>query len=119
MGPELHVLDRVGAVGERPQDRIHARGVDVVAHRNDALAPATPCQARGEAGRCGPWCWVWNGSGRGRSRGRPVRDGWGRPAGAPATPSSSRSIASFWGPVNITTGAQPMTMAIGIFSRRL
>ena len=28
------------------------------------------------------------------------------------------SMASFCGPVNITTGAQPITMAIGIGSRR-
>ena len=43
----------------------------------------------------------------------------GTPASAPATPSSSMSMASFCGPVNITTGAQPITIAIGIGSRRL
>ena len=42
----------------------------------------------------------------------------GAPASAPATPSSSMSIASFCGPVNITTGAQPITIAIGIGSPR-
>ena len=40
----------------------------------------------------------------------------GAPATAPATPSSSMSMASFCGPVNMTTGAQPTTMAIGIGS---
>jgi hypothetical protein len=43
----------------------------------------------------------------------------GAPASAPATPISSISIASFCGPVNMTTGAQPTTIAMGIRSRRL
>ena len=38
----------------------------------------------------------------------------GAPASPPATAISSWSIGSFCGPVNITTGAQPITMAIGI-----
>ena len=42
----------------------------------------------------------------------------GAPATAPATPSSSMSMASFCGPVNMTTGAQPTTIAIGMGSRR-
>ena len=42
----------------------------------------------------------------------------GAPAAPPATAISSMSIASFCGPVNITIGAQPTTMAIGIFSPR-
>ena len=44
----------------------------------------------------------------------------GSPASAPATPISSWSMASFCGPVNTTTGAQPITMAhgIGVFSLR-
>ena len=40
------------------------------------------------------------------------------PAAPPATASSSISTASFCGPVNITIGAQPTTIAIGIFSLR-
>ena len=42
----------------------------------------------------------------------------GAPANPPATAISSRSIGSFCGPVNSTTGAQPMTMAQGIGSLR-
>ena len=38
----------------------------------------------------------------------------GSPASAPATPISSMSMASFCGPVKTTTGAQPLTIAIGI-----
>src|SRR5215470_9597665 len=38
----------------------------------------------------------------------------GAPASAPATAISSQSIGSFCGPANITTGAQPTTIAIGI-----
>ena len=38
----------------------------------------------------------------------------GSPASAPATPISSMSMASFCGPVKVTTGAQPTTIAIGI-----
>ena len=46
-------------------------------------------------------------------------DGADRLAGEPpATPISSRSMASFCGPVNTTTGAAPITMAIGIGSLR-
>ena len=40
------------------------------------------------------------------------------PAAPPATAISSTSIASFCGPVNMTMGAAPTTMAIGIFSLR-
>ena len=43
----------------------------------------------------------------------------GAPASPPATAISSRSTASFMPPVNMATGAQPMTMAHGIGSRRL
>ena len=38
----------------------------------------------------------------------------GSPSSAPATPISSKSIASFCGPVKKIAGAQPMTIATGI-----
>ena len=43
----------------------------------------------------------------------------GVPGSRAGDASSSMSMASFCGPVNITTGAQPITIAIGIGSRRL
>jgi len=42
----------------------------------------------------------------------------GAPAAPPATAISSTSTANFCGPVNTTMGAAPITIAIGIFSRR-
>ena len=42
----------------------------------------------------------------------------GSPSSAPATPISSKSMASFCGPVKKITGAQPITMATGIGSPR-
>ena len=43
----------------------------------------------------------------------------GAPASAPATAISSKSSASFCGPVNTTTGAAPITIAQGIGVLRL
>ena len=38
VGHQMHVLDRIGAVGERPQHRVHARGIDILADRDDDLS---------------------------------------------------------------------------------
>ena len=46
VGHQMHVLDRVGAIGERPQHRVHAGRIDVLADRDDDLS-AIGLQGRG------------------------------------------------------------------------
>ena len=47
IGRDVHVVDRIGAIGERPEDRVGVARVDVLAHRDADLAAVG--QQRGSA----------------------------------------------------------------------